>query len=65
MSVDNRFRQYVKKEKYKPFVETTEMDHINMKSDVKDLMEICEKIQKNLHNDIHQSVRKATSHLRN
>ena len=64
LAVDNKFRLFVKKDKYKPFVETTELDHHELKTEVNEISEILKKLEKNLPNDIHLSVRKATAHLK-
>ena len=60
LGVDNKFRQYVKKEKHRPFVEETENDIYNMKDSVSDLVVKLDTLIKNLSNDIHTAVRKAT-----
>ena len=62
--VDNKFRQYVKKAKYKPFVEETELDLHELKTETNTLNTAVEEIRKNLLGDIHAAVRKATSHLK-
>ena len=64
LAVDNKFRQYVKKAKYKPFVETTELEYVDLKAEVKDVVQVVTKVKKHLPNDIQQAVRKATSHLK-
>ena len=53
LSVDNKFRKYVKKEKYKPFVETTELEYVDLKAEVADVVKVVTKVKKNLANDIH------------
>ena len=39
MTIDNKFRQYVSKEKYKPFVETTELDTHELKGSIIEIRE--------------------------
>ncbi len=63
--MDNKFRLYVKEEEFRPFFETTELDGQDMKAEVNEIKSVVEAVKKNLHSDIHNSVRKATSHLRN
>lgn len=65
LGVENKLRLYVKDEEFRPFFETTEMDGQEMKAEVNEIKSIVEVVKKNLHSDIHASVRKATSHLRN
>lgn len=64
LTVDNKFRKYVKKDKNKIFVETTELDAYNLKVNVDDLTEKFGTLSKNLFNDIQSAVRKSTAHLR-
>ena len=52
LAVDNKFRQYVKKSKYKPFVETTELEYVDLKAEVKDVVQVVTKVKKHLPNDI-------------
>lgn len=53
LGVDNRFRQYVKLALHEPFVETTELEMHDMKTEVNSLVEKLDVLVKNLSNDIH------------
>ena len=64
MVVDNKFRSYVKKDKYKLFVETTELEAHETRTDLNSVTEDVATLNKNLMNDIHTVVRKLTSHLK-
>ena len=37
LGVDNKFRNFVKKEKYKPFVERTELEGYELKAEISDV----------------------------
>ena len=52
MIVDNKFRNYVLKDKYKVFKEKTEKDYTTMKVDVNHVVTVVAKVTKNLPNDI-------------
>lgn len=52
MGVDNKFRQYVKKTKYKPFVEVTELDACDLKAEVLGVVDKMSDLEKNVSIDI-------------
>ena len=63
-SVDNKFRLYAKKEKFKKFVEETEMDCHDLKVETKTLNRTVDTLVKSVHADIQNTVRRATAHLK-
>ena len=64
LNFENLLRKYVKKDKYKPFVETTEMDAVNLKQEMNDLIEKQDTLEKEVKSMIHEQVRKATQSIR-
>ena len=46
LNFENLLRKYVKKDKYKPFVETTELDSVNLKQEMNDLIEKQDTLEK-------------------
>ena len=52
LAVDNKFRNFVKKTKYKPFVETTELEAHDLKAEVNDVVEKMADLQKSVYIDI-------------
>lgn len=62
--MDNKFRKFVKKDKLKPFQETTELEAYQCRVDLDKVIADVATINKNLNNDIHNIVRKMTSHLK-
>lgn len=62
--MDNKFRKFIKKDKYKAFVETTELEAHETKSELNSVAEDVAQIKKNMIADIHNVVRKLTSHLK-
>ena len=62
--MDNKFRNYVKKDKYKPFKEQTELDYHEMKTDVNHVVSVVAKVTKNLNNDINKAVRYAMQYVK-
>jgi len=64
LGVENLLRKYVKKEKYKPFVESTELDIVDLKGEMNGLIEKMENLEKETKAEVHNSVRKATASLK-
>ena len=64
LALDNKFRLFVKKEKYKPFVETTELEAQDLKAEVNGLIDRFDDLRKVISIEINKTVRKMTSDLR-
>ena len=64
LNVDNKFRFCVKKDKYNPFKETTELEYIEMKNDVNNVVKVVNNIEKKIEADIKKAVKRATDHLK-
>ena len=64
LNFENLLRKYVKKDKYKPFVETTELDSVNLKQEMNDLIEKQDTLEKEVKSMIHEQVKKATQNIR-
>ena len=62
--MENLLRKYVKKDKYKPFVETTELDSVELRQEMNELIDKMATLEKETKIEIHQTVRKATRDLR-
>ena len=65
LNVNNKFRNYVQKEKYKPFKKLIKHDYDEMKTDVNHVVEVVTKATRDLQNNVNTCVRKATADLRN
>ena len=48
MDVDNKFRLFIKKDKYKPFKDETELDVHDLKTEVKSLIRDLDTLKKNV-----------------
>ena len=64
LSVDNKFRLYAKKDKFKKFVEETFDDCHNLKVETKSLNNTVDTLVKSVGADISNAVRRATAHLK-
>ena len=65
LNVDNKLRQYVKKDKYKPWKEQTETDYHEMKTDINHVVSVVTKATRELSNDVEKSVRNAMNQYKN
>ena len=58
VDLENKLRQYVKKEKYKEFMEVTETDIVDMKAEVNGVLSKMEEIEKHIRRQVKESVNK-------
>ena len=58
VDLENKFRQFVKKEKYKQFVEVTETDIVEMRAEVNGSLSKMEDIEKHIRRQVKESVKK-------
>ena len=59
INVDNKLRQYVMKDKYKPFKDQIEVEYQEMKTDVNHVVTVVTKATRDLQNDVDKAVRNA------